>query len=524
MNIRGSISALFLVIFSLFCFGVLFLSVRGHYGNPMAEELNTRYWKEDGPLELSPERGRFALVYSLVEDQSFVFSLPIARFTTPDLGYANGKYVSLFAPGVSFLVIPGYLIGKFFGSSQVGTFLPISLFAVLNGVLIIKIANILSAHRSAAIMAGIIFLFATPAYAYGVTLYQHHISTFLILSSFYLLFRYRSLWVLPIVWILIACSIPIDYPNLFFMMPLGIYALLRSFSLRTQKEQYVFQIKFGGLFSLISIALPMIFFFWFNAVSYGNPFQLSGTLPTVKAIDEEGNPTFPQDAGTQKNEAFFTDPTKQKKSAVGFFKTRNMIQGLYIHFASPDRGIIYYAPIVFLGVFSFPFLYRKHSSFAQVMIGIIGMNILLYSMWGDPWGGWAFGSRYLIPSYALLSVGIAVVLSVYARNFAILSLVFVLFCYSVGVNTLGAITSNQNPPKVEVLSLEALTGTEQKYTYERNWNFLQAGGIKSFVYTTWLRSSIDPVSYYWALVSAIIGVGSMVLITVFFLGKKRGAV
>src|SRR3990167_9827779 len=102
----------------LFCTVILALGIRGLSGNPTAEELNSFQWKDSGPLELSPERGRFALLYSIVEDNSLQFSLPIARFATPDLGLSpDGKYVSLFAPAVSFIAIPGYVIGKYFGAS-----------------------------------------------------------------------------------------------------------------------------------------------------------------------------------------------------------------------------------------------------------------------------------------------------------------------------------------------------------------------------------------------------------------------
>lgn len=108
---------------------VLALTVRGTYGIPNSNELNSQKWIEDGPFELSPERGRFALLYSIVEDKSVHFSESVARFALPDLGYKNGNYVSLFAPGVSFLAIPGYLLGKFFGASQVGAFATSGLFA-----------------------------------------------------------------------------------------------------------------------------------------------------------------------------------------------------------------------------------------------------------------------------------------------------------------------------------------------------------------------------------------------------------
>src|SRR6185369_14413724 len=76
---------------------VMFASLRGNFGNPKSSELTQKKWLDDGPFELSPERGRFALTYSLLEDRSFYFSIPVAQFATPDLGFTNGKYVSLFA-------------------------------------------------------------------------------------------------------------------------------------------------------------------------------------------------------------------------------------------------------------------------------------------------------------------------------------------------------------------------------------------------------------------------------------------
>src|SRR3990167_4401427 len=111
---------IFPAVFILFCAVILGLSIRGHPGNPKSNDLNSPYWKDDGPLELSPDRGRFVLTYSLVEDNSFFFSTDLARFTTPDLGYFKGKYVSLFAPGLSYLLIPGYYLGRYFGASQIG--------------------------------------------------------------------------------------------------------------------------------------------------------------------------------------------------------------------------------------------------------------------------------------------------------------------------------------------------------------------------------------------------------------------
>ena len=187
----------FFLALILFSSVVLMVSLRGLYGNPTSLDLNSDKWQVNGPFELSPERGRFALIYSLVEDKSFQFSNSLGKFATPDVGINNkGQFVSLFAPLLSFLAIPGYIIGKFFGASQVGTFATVALFALFNLILIRLIAIRLGAKPLAATIASFIFLFATPAFAYAVNLYQHHISTFLILLSIYVLLNLKEhgLW------------------------------------------------------------------------------------------------------------------------------------------------------------------------------------------------------------------------------------------------------------------------------------------------------------------------------------------
>src|SRR3972149_11956450 len=82
----------------LFCVLVLGFSLRGYMGVPSEKELGSSYWKENGPFELSPERGRFALAYSVMEEGNLYFSENIAKFASPDIAQANGKYVSIFAP------------------------------------------------------------------------------------------------------------------------------------------------------------------------------------------------------------------------------------------------------------------------------------------------------------------------------------------------------------------------------------------------------------------------------------------
>ncbi|MGI5828437.1 MAG: hypothetical protein ACOX6V_05455, partial [Patescibacteria group bacterium] len=375
----------------LFTVLVLGLSLRGKPGNPTLEELSSLSWTEDGPFELSPERGRFALTISLVEDKSFHFSTSIARFATPDLGYDDGNYVSLFAPGTSFAVIPGYILGKHLGNSQVGSFAIIAVFAFLNTVLVSAIARQLGASSLASLLGGLVFLFATPAFTYAVTLYQHHISTFFLLAGIFLLLKFRSWWSLAGVWFLIGLNIAVDYPNGLLMLPVVVMALLRLFQHKKVQNWLIIKFHSLGLITLIGMAVPLAFLLWFNYKSYGDYFQLAGTVPRVEAFTEDGLPTSPTETDPQ-NFMAFLEKERVSKTALGFFQTRNLLNGFYIHFISPDRGIIMYAPIVLFGMMGLFVLAKVKPAVSNFFLSIIGLNVLVYSLWGDPWGGWAFGS------------------------------------------------------------------------------------------------------------------------------------
>lgn len=489
-----------------FCSVVLALSVRGLPGNPTSETLADKSWIKEGPFELSPERGRFALTYSLVEDKSVSFSEDIARFTLPDLGYKNGKYVSLFAPGVSFISVPGYLLGRLLGVSQFGAFLTAGVFAIFNVILIRLIAKKLGANDLAAIISGLIFLFATPAFSYATTLYQHHISTFLMLLSVFVVLSTNSFYGHALVWFLYASAVVVDYPNGFLMLPIIIFSLGRLIVKKVEKEKAKLVFHAGKLTAFVGAIPILLFFFWFNYVSYGNPIQLSGTVDSVYEIDYQGAPILSRYLVNPNYDANYQDIDDGLRT-LGFFKTRNLINGLYVHLISPDRGIILYAPIVFFGIFGIKYFGKKRSSYAPLLISIAAVNLILYSMWGDPWGGWGYGSRYLIPSYAVLSIFISFILSRFSRNIAFLAAFFLVVTYSLTVNTLGAITSSSNPPKMEAQALSVQYKRNEKYTFERNWDLINENNSKSFVFRTIAQKYLSAWQYF-------VIVSTLVLITI----------
>ncbi|MBP9669940.1 glycosyltransferase family 4 protein [Candidatus Woesebacteria bacterium] len=496
------------LLLALLCTTLLIASVRGKSGNPSVSELSSTRWKENGPFELSPERGRFTLTAALVDNHSVSFTPDMARFISPDVGYRDGRYVSLFAPLLSFLVAPGYMLGKLFSSVQFGTFLNIAVFALINVYLIFKIARHFGLSQSSSFIGGFIFLFATPAYAYAANLYQHHVTVLLLLLGILLTLKKRSVISSALVVFLWALSLTLDYPNAFLFVPIGLQILTRAVEVVKTNISYQIHLKWSYLLVVLGAVIPMLFFFWFNNLSYGGPLNMLGgsSVQAVTNIGEDGNPIFthhenPVDEADLKAEITTSDDSSGQLS---YFKARGLINGLYIQFFSPDRGVAVFSPVILLGIFGIYFLYQRSKSRTVMLCAIVIANILLYGMWGDPWGGWAFGSRYLIPSYAILAIFLSAFLDRFRKNIPIILIFLIMSSYSLYVNTAGALSTSANPPQVQVLFLESLSGRRERYSFDRGIEYLNQNTSKSYLYQTWAKRYFTGYEYFELVLSALI--------------------
>lgn len=491
---------LFLILLSSI---ILLATVHGEWGNPTQDDLLQLQWYQ-GPFELSPERGRYALTYSILENGSFSFSPELAAFAAPDVASLDDTFVSLFPPGLSYLIMPGYQLGKQYNLAQLGSFLSVTFFAIINTVLIFSIAKKVGANTPASAIASVLFLFASPSFMYAVTLYQHHVTTTAMLLSIWLLVKVKNLWSLALVWLLCGFAVVLDYPNFFFFLPIGLFGLRKLVTVEKNSKQYLLSFKFRYLFTFIFLALPIAFFMYFNSNSYGNPLQLGGTVSRAKSIEIVTDAeTGLRSVNTSDSEVLLEESSVAKKTAVAFFRTRNVPNGLYTHFFSQDRGMLFFTPILFLSLFAIPSLLKRREKFTVLLLFVIGMIVLLYSLWGDPYGGWAFGSRYLIPVYALLSVFLAVALTQYKNNIFFVLIAIMLSFYSVVINTAGALTSNANPPRVELAALEEQSGIEQQVGFDRNFVQISQNKSKSFFFNNWANQYVTVQNYMISIVTVV---------------------
>lgn len=477
MKLIKTITAIFTILVSAI---VLVATLRGVPGNPSPQEIRENLRDAEKPFELSPERGRYAIIQSFVEDKSLSFSKDVAEYVVPDLGYKNGKFVSLFAPGVSFVALPFYLIGKSYQLAQVGAFATNSLFALLNLILISLIVKKLTKNYFAGLVAGLTFVFGTIALAYSATLYQHHITSFLLLFSLYLLLDKAKFYTAFLVLLFFGLSFFVEYPNVVFFLPILTLLLTRHVSIEELSDKSLLKIKSTLFIGVAGLLLSLIPTFLYNSNAYGSPTQLAGTVRGIKSLTIDWE-TGSVQSGLEK---------QNTKTALGFFKTEKLPNSMTVLLTSKDRGLVYFSPVVLLGLLGIYSLYKKRKDIAYAVVGVIGVILLLYGMWGDPWGGWAFGPRYLIPAIAFAAVLLGVAIHAYGRRWWFIILFAALFIYSSLVSLAGALTTNQLPPSVEIDYLKY-----PKLIFLYNFDLIKQGMSGSFVYNNFFKNIVTLQQY-----------------------------
>ncbi len=496
-----------LIIIAIFFLGLVIylLTLRGVAGNPVARDFKENLDKPTMPFELSPERGRFVHVVNLAERGQFDLSREWAEVAYPDVGIAGGKFYSFFAPGTSYFAVPFYLIGKKFGLSQVAVFFMEVAAALISAIFIYKIARkIFNLPNKASLFSVFVFAFASNAWPYSITLYQHIFTTLFMVAAFYAAWKFANerggrAWLYASwVWAAYALSIMVDYPNAILMLPIMIYFVYSTFSIKRVEEGISLSIRWAAIFTFIVFVLITGLQFWHNAHYYGSWRELAGGIQTYR---------HPEEIATNASAS-----TGTTKNIVAFFSEKKIPHGLFILLFSDERGLFFFYPIFILSLFGIWFFYKKSREVVVfpeyvLALALILTNVALYSSWGDPWGGWAFGPRYLIPSMAWLSIFAGIFISQGAHTGIKKILAFLLFLYSSAVALLGALTTNAVPTKGEALLLPI-----KKYNFLKNIDFIGNNHSGSFIYNTYLSGRMTLLAYYLIIYFAVALIVLLVLI------------
>src|SRR3989344_863216 len=134
-------NALTILLLLILATGVYLTTIRGTIGNPVIGKDSGPLAKATGPFESSHERAPYALLVSLVENNSLSLTKTLVDFASPDTVFTGDKYFIIFPPGISIAAIPFYLLGKSYNAAQLFTFGGMMIFAVINLVFIFLISN-----------------------------------------------------------------------------------------------------------------------------------------------------------------------------------------------------------------------------------------------------------------------------------------------------------------------------------------------------------------------------------------------
>ena len=483
---------------------LFFLTIRGSWGIPTVEEITPIVAYISGtPFESSQEGSRYAMVLSLFHDHSVVID-KYFKLGLPDIGKIQGHYYSLFPFGASVFALPFYFIGLKLGATQIFTFLVSTVFSLFTMLMIVKYLRKLSLHWSIALFSAIAFGFGTNAWGYSVTFVAHLISAFFILSALYIVSFIKeedSFFKVILFWVFYSIAVYVDFPNLFIFLPMALALAFKTFKFKKLTDKTKITFNFRYALSPFVFILLMMLYGYYNYTNFGKATILSNTLPRIKSLD--------QIAKFDEEEKDFSRDKSSKNDSVSALETRNTLTGFESFLINPDRGVLIYSPVILLFVFGVPFL-KKKKNIKVLLISVPLTCLVLYTMFGDPYGGWAFGSRYMIAIMPELCILAGIGLAGFTQEKRIkkipLKILYSLvFIYSTAISLMAPLTTNVIPPKVEAVPL----GLD--YTYAVNFQMLENNNLNSFFFNHIINKSISGLDYY-AIVLAIVYVVGLSLI------------
>lgn len=489
-----SLTAFFVLLISVV---LIALAIKGNLDEQQLAYQTTKNSEVGGPFESTNSNSRFALVESIVEYGSFYLTDELAKFSAPDIVYHNGQYFSIFTPGVSFAAIPFYIVGKMYGIPQLGAYSLNLFLLILNMYLVAYLARKIGAGFAASLLSGFLFVFATNSIAYALTLTQHQLSVTIILLAVINLKGQRTVPNNIVLGLLYGAGLLVDIPNGIMLLPAILYALKKHLTVIHQNSIKV-TINFIFLAMLLGLIPFLGVYGWYNKSLTGDSFAIAQFV---------GRSDYPATADNPEILKPEIDPYADKLP----YSSRGFLNGYYTLFLSNERSWFYYSPVVLFGLFGLVQAYRnpnqRNQSTIVLMISIAAINGLSYSMFGDPWGGWSFGPRYLIPAAALLSVGIGTGIQKINKNPIAAFIFFILVLFSITITAFGTMSTNAIPPRVEAEALPEPI----PYTYQYNIDRLKQNKSSSLIYNMYFAKSLTALQYTYVYILSI----TFVFITIF---------
>ncbi|NTU72728.1 hypothetical protein HGB07_00955 [Candidatus Roizmanbacteria bacterium] len=246
----------------------------------------------------------------------------------------------------------------------------------------------------------------------------------------------------------------------------------------------------GGIASVGMLGV----FGWYHYAAYGNWKTLANHLPRYEITNMD------------KIQAYLN--LKNTPSLGGIFLEERLPNGLYELLIAPDKGILFFSPILLLALLGIAMSTKRINMERLILFICIAVNLILYASFTDPWGGWAYGPRYLIPSMAILSLFAGIFLAEFPYQLIAKLLAVLMFSVSSAVALLGALTTNAVPPRIEAVYFKI------KYGILFAAEYLQKNHTGSFLYNQFFAHQLSLFQYFLIINNVLIVLFILVLFVV----------
>ena len=493
-TITNNADKLLLLLF--FC--IYLVTLRGLPSTPVPDKTNTININVP-PFESSLERGRYAQIFALVYNKTFAVDA-YKDFVKPDIAWYGGHYFPAFPPGTVLLSVPAFIIGQQFHLGQVFAYGMTTVTSIVTGFFLLQICRKLKLSKQTGLFTVLIYLFSSMVWSYSVTLSAHPLSALLITLLLYLYIQLdekkNNFLVFSLIWLFYGLNFFVDYPNLLIASPLVIASVIRLIKVKLIRTDYKINFSFTPLYAIYPMIFILSIFSFYSFRYYHQPFVFTNTY-NLQVLTKQGITV---------DESKLTNNIFKKVTYAKRFTAEQAIIGVQTLLVSQDRGLFFFFPIFLLAMIGI-FWLKKYELWL-VILAIFFLDLIVYGSFDDPWGGWAFGPRYLIVSLPLIAVTCGVAFEKLASSmfgFLWKTICALLFIYSSAIALLGAITTNAVPPSVEAPSLHIPDN------FMLNFDYLQQGKIYSYSYITYFNHLVSPLDFYLWVFAIVLILGALII-------------
>ena len=335
---------------------------------------------------------RLGLTFAIVQEGRLTIDTFQARkgTTTQDKAFYEGHYYTDKAIGTSLVAVFFYLplygftwlthyqltlqLTKYFL-----TFCTIGLISAFAGSLMYLLCKHISGNRFWAYIVAIAIALGTMCMPYSIVFYGHQLAAALLFCAFFLIFRLKvnsgttGKSGLFLIGFLLGLALITEFTTLVIVLPLIFYYLYVIWKGQPSRRlSSVILPTLGGL-------IPLAIMFTYNILCFGGPFSLGYSYGS--------NPLFRE---------------AMAQGLMGISWPR--LDVLYYMTLFPAQGLFWQSPVLIMALVGAYFMFRAAQYRAEALIAAIAFCSYLlinsgYYMW---WGGWAFGTRGIIPMLPFL--------------------------------------------------------------------------------------------------------------------------